>query len=153
MPTLSCASCWGHLQALHCEKRGAGATFKRTSSWVSCRGAAASASAARRTGCCRDMVASCFTCSVMVALNSIVCRLRGASFTISLTCNCTDHSTYCSGIISSRAGMGYQYRLFTSQAFRDSFHAECASNALVPGCCHAGMPDVNFTQRYGCISC
>ena len=62
-------------------------TLIRTISCLSNLGAADLALAASRTGYCRDRLARSFTSSVMVALKSMVCRLRGARRRISEICS------------------------------------------------------------------
>lgn len=63
--------------------------LKRTTSCVRALGAAPAASAARRTGRCSERAARSRTSSVIVALNSSVCRLRGVSRSTSLICTRT----------------------------------------------------------------
>ena len=62
-------------------------TLMRTISCLRSFGAADFALAANLTGCCKDKLAKSFTSSVMVALKSIVCRLRGANLRISWICS------------------------------------------------------------------
>mmetsp|Transcript_24048 Transcript_24048/g.42962 ORF Transcript_24048/g.42962 Transcript_24048/m.42962 type:complete len:202 (-) Transcript_24048:583-1188(-) len=64
-------------------RAAAAAPFRRTTSCRKSLGACKAASAARRTGCLSDSEMSDLTPSLKVALNNMVCRLRGASFTIS----------------------------------------------------------------------
>ncbi len=110
-------------------------TLSLTISWDSASGAAPAASAASRTGCRRLTLTSFSTSSVIVALNSIVCRARGASRTISCTCATAEQPKIRSICCTDSVGNQTQHMpsLALDALQRQLTDAVCTGSAIMVG--------------------